>query len=419
MYFQQQEDLNELVTYSVENEPFIIPKKYKLYGTVGKGAYGIVCKAVNTINNEIMAIKKNKHVFPKNNQMEEEESTSLLIQMRILRELKILMHLHHENIISLKDVIKPSSIDEFNDVYYVFEFMDTNLSQVIKSTQSLTEEHVQYIMYQILLGLQYIHSADILHRDLKPANILLNSSCQVKICDFGLARGIDFKTDPTMSTTFIQTRWYRAPEMILNHPTVTKQVDMWSVGCILAELIGRKPIFPGSSPLDQLKRICQVCGTPNFKDVPGDEKTIKVMFSQLSFYTPIDLSLIYPNVSKDTLDLLAKMLQFQPNNRISAEDALKHPYFKSLYSPDHLEKCEEFDSSFEKLTKSYGIKSVMFESLIKYGEKNHKRKNREEEQEEFMDLVSPIQDLITDFLSDSESPEHKKGKTSNDDLWFY
>jgi serine/threonine protein kinase len=160
--------------------------------------------------------------------------------------------------------------------------------------------------------------------------------------------------------------------MILNHPTVTKQVDMWSVGCILAELIGRKPLFPGSSPLDQLKRICQICGTPNFKDVPGDKKTVQVMFSNLSFYNPIDFKLIYPNTSLETLDLLSKMLQFQPNKRISAEESLKHPYFKSLYSKDHLENCEIFDNSFEKLTQSYGIKSVMYESLLEYGKKSQK-----------------------------------------------
>jgi serine/threonine protein kinase len=147
--------------------------------------------------------------------------------------------------------------------------MEADLRDFLVTDQKLSDRHVQYLMFQILSALAYVHSADILHRDIKPENILVNSNCEVKLCDFGLARGIDFEEDPTMSTNYVQTRWYRAPELLLNYKTVSKAIDMWSVGCVFAELLGSGILFKGSSPINQVEMILRVLGTQDINNVRG------------------------------------------------------------------------------------------------------------------------------------------------------
>lgn len=150
--------------------------------------------------------------------------------------------------------------------------METDLHRVIYSRQDLSEDHIQYFIWQILKGLLYMHSANIIHRDLKPSNLLLvqinlfqNKACDLKICDLGLARG--YEDEEEQKTEYVVTRWYRAPEVILNASQYSKAIDIWSVGCILAELLGRTPLFPGEDFLDQVQRIISVLGTPNFEDM--------------------------------------------------------------------------------------------------------------------------------------------------------
>jgi serine/threonine protein kinase len=177
---------------------FEIDEKYQPIKAIGKGAYGVVCSAKDTISGEKVAIKKISNAFE-----------NLTDARRTLREIVLLRQLKHENIVAVKDVLKPPSRNEFNDVYLVYELMDTDLHQIIRSSQPLTNEHFQYFVYQvpatplhlslvdslkhspatqILRGLKYVHTANVLHRDLKPSNLLLNASCDLKICDFGLAR---------------------------------------------------------------------------------------------------------------------------------------------------------------------------------------------------------------------------------------
>lgn len=141
--------------------------------------------------------------------------------------------------------------------------MEADLHQIIRSEQSLTDAHYQYFIYQICRGLKYIHSANVLHRDLKPGNLLVNADCELKICDFGLARGLSDSQDTGFMTEYVATRWYRAPEIMLAHRNYTKAIDMWSVGCILAELLGGKPLFKGRDYVDQLNQILGVLGTPD------------------------------------------------------------------------------------------------------------------------------------------------------------
>ena len=179
---------------------------------------------------------------------------------RILREIKLLKHLKHDNIVGIVDMMPPMTryVDDFHDVYIVSELMETDLYRIIYSKQSLSIDHVKYFTYQILRALKYIHSANVLHRDLKPSNLLVNSNCDLKICDFGLARGVlddsqmkDQSKRPLL-TEYVVTRWYRAPEIMLACHEYDKPVDVWSTGCILAELLARKPYFPGDDYIDQV-----------------------------------------------------------------------------------------------------------------------------------------------------------------------
>merc|ERR1719158_1527483 len=178
---------------------------------------------------------------------------------RTLREIKILNRFQHENIIDIRDILRPINIDQLRDVYIVQSLMETDLYKLLK-TQRLSNDHICYFLYQILRGLKYIHSANVLHRDLKPSNLLLNTTCDLKICDFGLART---NSEKEYMTEYVVTRWYRAPELLLSCADYTAAIDVWSVGCIFAELLGRKPLFPGKDYVHQLNLITRVLGSPS------------------------------------------------------------------------------------------------------------------------------------------------------------
>jgi mitogen-activated protein kinase 15 len=214
------------------------------------------------------------------------------------------------------------------DIYLVFDFMDTDLHAVIRAN-ILEDIHKQYIIYQVLKCLKYMHSAQILHRDLKPSNLLLNSECHVKVADFGLARSLDTKDPDTIPllTDYVATRWYRAPEILLGSNKYTKGVDMWSMGCILAELLLGKPVFPGTSTLNQLDRVMELIGRPTQDDIEAiDCPLANTMLESLPPTKPKRLRDMFPTASDDALDLLKNLMQFNPSKRLTAEQALKHPY---------------------------------------------------------------------------------------------
>eukprot|EP00878_Enallax_costatus_P025960 GHUV01027824.1.p1 GENE.GHUV01027824.1~~GHUV01027824.1.p1 ORF type:complete len:322 (+),score=71.18 GHUV01027824.1:492-1457(+) len=225
---------------------FECPSKYAPIKPIGKGAYGVVCSARNLETNEKLAIKKIANCF--NNAVDAK---------RILREVALLSHLKHENIIALRDLVPPADPSNYKDVYLVYELMDTDLHQIIRSPQQLSPDHISYFIYQVLRGLKYIHSSNILHRDLKPSNLLVNANCDLKICDFGLARAGSIDEHVAM-TEYVVTRWYRAPELLLSCNDYTAAIDVWSVACIMAELLGRKPLFPGKDYVQQLDLITKV-----------------------------------------------------------------------------------------------------------------------------------------------------------------
>lgn len=231
--------------------------------------------------------------------------------------------------------------------------------------QRLSNDHICYFLYQILRGLKYIHSANVLHRDLKPSNLLLNTTCDLKICDFGLARVADPEHDHTgFLTEYVATRWYRAPEIMLNSKGYTKSIDIWSVGCILAEMLSNRPIFPGKHYLDQLNHILGVLGSPSQEDLDCivNEKARSYLQS-LPFKPKVPWNRLFPQADPKALDLLGKMLTFNPYSRISVEEALAHPYLEQYYDPADEVK---FNSLLIISSIQYSIKNFnLFSPLLK------------------------------------------------------
>ncbi|EFC42804.1 protein kinase [Naegleria gruberi] len=366
---QQEPEYDQLEAKELDGEVFDVQRKYQLEAIRGQGSYGVVASAMNTRTGHKCAVKKNKNVFPrvsKNNEATVPHR-SKMSQKRILRELKILQHLYHPNIVRLVDVVPPRDYDSFGDVYFVTELMEADLRDILSSDQPLTDQHVKYFVYQILLAVHYTQSANILHRDLKPENILLNSNCELKICDFGLARGIDFDQDPRMSTNYVQTRWYRAPELILNNDIVSKETDMWSIGCIMAELMGRKVLFRGTCAVDQMRRIVTTLGTPNAEDIKGSDQGIEFM-ATLPKSEGKDFFKLFSNCNVLAIDLLKRMLEFNHEKRITTEQAIRHQYFADLFEESDIVNCDAlFDFSWEdKLIDSEDIKRECYDSIIKY-----------------------------------------------------
>lgn len=343
-------------TFIVSGTKFEVDTRYKLIKPIGHGAYGVVVSASDEITGEKVAIKKIPKAFD-----------DLVDAKRILREIKLLRHFAHENIIAVKDILVPPGVDSYEDVYIVTDLMETDLHRIIYSKQKLSDDHVQYFVYQMLRSLKYMHSAGVLHRDLKPSNLLLNSNCDLKVCDFGLARGVN---DEILDLTeYVVTRWYRAPEIMLACREYTYAIDVWSVGCILAELLARKPLFPGDDYIHQLHLISDVVGTPSADDlafVPS-ERARKFM-SNLPPKERINLATLFPRASAESLDLLNKMLVFNPANRITVEDALAHPYMVSLANPDEAPMCGSpfaFDLELEELSKPM-LQELIYDEMTNF-----------------------------------------------------
>uniref|UniRef100_A0AAY4BW04 mitogen-activated protein kinase n=1 Tax=Denticeps clupeoides TaxID=299321 RepID=A0AAY4BW04_9TELE len=214
-----------------------VPDRYGSLKPVGSGAYGTVCSAVDQKTKEKVAIKKLYRPFQ-----------SLILAKRAYRELRLLRHIQHENVISLLNVFTPDTeLEKFDTFYMVMPFVAQDLDHIMKSKR-LTERIISYLFYQMLRGLKYIHSAGIIHRDLKPSNLAVSENCELKILDFGLAR----HTESEM-TGYVVTRWYRAPEVIFNWMHYSQKVDMWSAGCILAEMMTGHVLFPGSDSILHLR----------------------------------------------------------------------------------------------------------------------------------------------------------------------
>ncbi|XP_054551940.1 mitogen-activated protein kinase 11 isoform X1 [Talpa occidentalis] len=268
---------------------------------------------------------------------------SLTHARRTYRELRLLKHLKHENVIGLLDVFTPAtSIEDFSEVYLVTTLMGADLNSIVKC-QALSDEHVQFLVYQLLRGLKYIHSAGIIHRDLKPSNVAVNEDCELRILDFGLARQADEEM-----TGYVATRWYRAPEIMLNWMHYNQTVDIWSVGCIMAELLQGKALFPGNDYIDQLKRIMEVVGTPTPEVLAKiSSEHARTYVQSLPPMPQKDLRSIFHGANPLAVDLLGRMLVLDSDQRVSAAEALAHAYFSQYHDPEDEPEAEPYDESAE------------------------------------------------------------------------
>ncbi|XP_035604774.1 mitogen-activated protein kinase 12-like isoform X1 [Oncorhynchus keta] len=309
-----------------------VPERYRELKQVGTGAYGTVCSAQDHRTGVRVAIKKLHRPFQ-----------SKLFAKRAYRELRLLKHMKHENVIGLLDVFTSEiSLDRFHDFYLVMPFMGTDLGKLMKM-ERLSQERVQFLVYQMLKGLKYIHSAGIIHRDLKPGNLSVNEDCELKILDFGLARQTD-----TEMTGYVVTRWYRAPEVILNWMHYTQTVDIWSVGCIMAEMLLGKPLFKGNDHLDQLKEIMKITGTPTADFVTKlQSQDAKNYIRSLPKVLKKDLHFLFSKASSEAVCVLERMLLLDPERRVSASEALAMPFFSEFREPEEETEAQPYDHSMD------------------------------------------------------------------------
>ena len=341
---------------------FLLDRRYEIVEPVGSGAYGVVVAATDTTTGKPVAIKKI-----------EKGLDHPILSKRTLRELKILRLIKHENVICIITIQLPANNRDFDGIYVVSELMETDLTSIIKSKQGLSDQHCQFFLYQILRGLKFLHGCGVLHRDLKPRNLLVNSNCDLKICDFGLAR-VDLpgsKVKAAMMTDYVATRWYRPPELLLLYKKYTKAMDIWSVGCILGELLLRKPIMPGKDPENQLEMIFNLIGTPSEEDIQAiPNSRSRRMVDRLAKKAPRNFVELFRGANPLALDLLAKLLHFNPAKRLTVEEALSHPYLATYhYEPD--ESCgvpiSAYDFLFENEILTVGdIKALIFDEVLLY-----------------------------------------------------
>uniref|UniRef100_A0A8D3BUA4 mitogen-activated protein kinase n=1 Tax=Scophthalmus maximus TaxID=52904 RepID=A0A8D3BUA4_SCOMX len=288
-----------------------VPERYQNLSPVGSGAYGSVCSAYDMKSGLKIAVKKLSRPFQ-----------SIIHAKRTYRELRLLKHMKHENVIGLLDAFSPAtSLKEFTDVYLVTHLMGADLNNIVKC-QKLTDDHVQFLIYQILRGL----------KDLKPSNLAVNEDCELKILDFGLAR----HTDDEM-TGYVATRWYRAPEIMLNWMHYNMTVDIWSVGCIMAELLTGRTLFPGTDHIDQLKLILMLVGTPEPELLMKiSSECARNYISSLPNMPKRNFADVFIGANPQAVDLLEKMLVLDTDKRITA-----------YHDPDDEPEAEPYDQSFE------------------------------------------------------------------------
>ncbi|XP_073843591.1 stress-activated protein kinase JNK-like [Musca autumnalis] len=316
---------------------FRIPTRYQALCPIGMGAQGVVASALDTETNTRVAIKKLVRPFQ-----------NVISAKRAYRELKLMKLVNHKNIIGLLDVFSPQdNLEEFQDIYLVMELMDTNLSAIVGI--GLDHDRLSYLIYQMLCGIRHLHSAGIIHRDLKPSNIVVNANCTLKILDFGLARTAAEAS--FMMTPYVVTRYYRAPEIIVGMP-YKENVDIWSVGCIMGELIRGSILFKGSDHMDQWTKIIQQIGTPDRDFCAELRPVVRQYVDSLPHCDGYSIERLFPdslfnyNLENDDVanqgstdearDLLARMLTINPAHRISVDEALNHSYINVWYDADEV-----------------------------------------------------------------------------------
>ncbi|KAE8707469.1 Cyclin-dependent kinase G-2 [Hibiscus syriacus] len=311
--------------------------EYERLNKISEGTYGIVYRAKDKKTGEIVALKKEKILGGRDLEEYGFPVTSL-------REINILASFLHPSIVKVKEVV----VDDHDSVYMVMEYMEHDLKWLMDSMKrQFSTSDVKSLMLQLLEGVKYLHDNWVLHRDLKTSNLLLNNQGELKICDFGMARLYGSPLKPY--TTKVVTQWYRAPELLLGAKKYSTAVDMWSVGCIMAELLTKEPVFKGTNEIDQLRKIFDTLGVPNekiwpgFSELPGAKANYsKQLYNLLRKKFPVASFTGSAVLSDAGFDLLNRLLTYDPEKRITADDALNHDWFREIPLP----KSKEFFPTF-------------------------------------------------------------------------
>jgi len=344
---------------------FTLPKRYQDLSPIGQGAFGAVIRAVDTDTNKSVAIKKMLRPFQSETHAK-----------RTYRELKLLMHLNHRDaqVVQLYNVFTPEkNVDDFQTLYFVLNFVDYDLSKVIKRGKPFTEDHIKLLIYSLLRGLKFIHSAGVIHRDLKPTNIGISQNSDLTILDFGLAR----VATNGLQTGYVATRWWRAPEVFINWERYDEKVDIWSVGCIMAELILLKPLFAGTDHIDQLTKIFDIVGTPDLATLDEVcEPYARDYIHKLTAKPKQDYRKLFgykmepgsrtpvSGVSPQGIALLDRLLSFDHRIRPTAEEALADPYFENLHDPMEEPSAEPLiDEHQDAIYPTAKWKSIIWEMI--------------------------------------------------------
>ncbi|KAJ1924078.1 negative regulator of the PHO system [Tieghemiomyces parasiticus] len=290
--------------------------RYKRSDKLGEGTYATVFKGEDTQTGAIVALK-DIHYDP------EEGTPSTAV-----REIALMKELRHENIVRLLHVEQTE-----NNLVMVFEFMDKDLKKYMDTmgapgTGALSPMTIRQFLYHLLQGLAFCHDRRVLHRDLKPQNLLISANGVLKLADFGLARSTGIPV--TTFSNEVVTLWYRAPDVLLGSKNYDTTIDMWSVGCIFAEMYTGRPLFPGNNVDDQINRIFRVLGTPTVTSWPLMAELPNVQGKTFTPHQPVRLQEVLPMMDPLALDLLSRLLRYEPSMRMKAKDALSHPYFNEL-----------------------------------------------------------------------------------------
>ena len=300
-------------------------RRLELCHLIGNGAHGMVWKAIEKRTRRAVALKKCFNVLSR-----------VRDAQQMYREI---MYLHrltgHDNIINMQHVILAGN---GQDMYITFEYMQTDMYAVIRAA-ILTPIHTKYIVYQLLKALKFIHSAGVVHRDIKPSNLLLNDDCHLKVCDFSLARTLDLDQLATEAplTDYVGTRWYRAIELLLGSTHYTVAIDVWAVGCVYAEMLLGRPVFPGASTTGQIVKILELIGRPSIQEIESvNSAYASTLLEMLPIVRPVSFVEMFPNVSAEALNFLSQCLCYNPKrgNRCSVIDGLRHPLVAEFHDAD-------------------------------------------------------------------------------------
>ncbi|KAK9237922.1 kinase-like domain-containing protein [Lipomyces kononenkoae] len=366
-------------------------ENYERLNHIEEGAYGVVFRGRDMSTGEIVALKKLKvdkdqHGFP----------------ITSLREIETLMALDHPNIVHLKEIVIGGSLDQ---IYIVMEFVEHDLKYLMADMREpFLQSEVKTILHQLLSATAHMHDNWIIHRDLKTSNLLMNTEGMIKVADFGLAR---YFSDPVAPMTpLVVTLWYRAPELLLGAKHYSTEVDIWSIGCIFGELLTNKPLIEGKSEINQIMKIFELLGYPDESSWPG----FRSLPNAKSIHIPKDrqpktsLRAKFPYITSAGVDLLSRLLQFDPKKRITAQEALEHPYFKEDPKP---KPPGEFPSFLSKTSEggrrkvpsprapvaSHGWKASNSKLL---GLSDYEEAEEEEEEENKPILASPTSGLFNE-----------------------